>query len=98
MKSFFAALLVTSAIISPARAVAPSEFYKGRTIFVIVGFTPGGGYDLYARLVAQHLGRHIPGNPAVVTQNMPGAGSLKAVNYLYSVAPKDGTVIGTFGR
>ena len=98
MKAFFAALLVTSTMMLPARAAAPSEFYKGRTIFVIVGFTPGGGYDLYARLLAQHLGKHIPGNPAVVPQNMPGAGSLKAVNYLYSVAPKDGTVIGTFGR
>ena len=98
MKHLFASLLAASAMMVPAHAVAPADFYKGRTIFVIVGFTPGGGYDLYARLLAQHLGKHIPGNPAVVTQNMPGAGSLKAVNYLYSVAPKDGTVIGTFGR
>jgi len=103
MKRLFASLfaagtLLAGAMLAPAQAAAPTDFYKGRTIFVIVGFTPGGGYDLYARLVAQHLGKHIPGNPAVVTQNMPGAGSLKAVNYLYAVAPKDGTVIGTFGR
>jgi tripartite-type tricarboxylate transporter receptor subunit TctC len=98
MKHLFASLIAASAMLAPAHAAALSDFYKGRTIFVIVGFTPGGGYDLYARLLAQHLGKHIPGHPAVVTQNMPGAGSLKAVNYLYSVAPKDGTVIGTFGR
>ena len=83
MKHLFASLLAASAMLAPAHALAPSDFYKGRTIFVIVGFTPGGGYDLYARLLAQHLGKHIPGNPAVVTQNMPGAGSLKAVNYLF---------------
>ena len=81
-----------------AQAAAPAEFYKGRTVFVIVGYTPGGGYDLYARVLAQHLGKHIPGNPTVIPQNMPGAGSLKAANYIYSVAPKDGSVIGTFAR
>jgi tripartite-type tricarboxylate transporter receptor subunit TctC len=97
-KRFFVSLLAASAMLAPAHAAAPSDFYRGRTIFVLVGFTPGGGYDLYARLLAQHLGKHIPGNPTVVTQNMPGAGSLKAVNYLYSVAPKDGTYIATFGR
>ncbi len=98
MKGVLASLFAASAMLAPAHASVSGDFYKGRTIFVIVGFTPGGGYDLYARLLAQHLGKHIPGNPAIVTQNMPGAGSLKAVNYLYSVAPKDGTVIGTFGR
>src|SRR6267142_4970598 len=81
-----------------ARAAPAGDFYKGRTVFVIVGYTPGGGYDLYARVLAQHLGKHIPGNPTVIPQNMPGAGSLKAANYLYSVAPKDGSVIGTFAR
>jgi tripartite-type tricarboxylate transporter receptor subunit TctC len=98
MKRILCFLVAACAVLTPAHAAAPTDFYKGRTIFVVVGFTPGGGYDLYARLLAQHLGNHIPGNPAVVTQNMPGAGSLKAVNYLYSVAPKDGTFIGTFGR
>lgn len=82
----------------PARAATPAEFYKGRTVFVIIGYSAGGGYDLYARVLSQHLGRHIPGNPTVIPQNMPGAGSIKAANYVYSVAPKDGTVIGTFAR
>ena len=80
----------------PADPVA--EFYSGKTVKVLVGFGTGGGYDLYARTLAHHMGRHIPGNPAFVVQNMPGAGSLKAVNYLYSVAPKDGTVLATFAR
>jgi tripartite-type tricarboxylate transporter receptor subunit TctC len=75
-----------------------SDFYKGKTILVIIGYSAGGGYDLYARVLAQYLGRHIPGNPTVIPQNMPGAGSLKAANYLYSVAPKDGLTIGTFAR
>ena len=65
-------------------------------INVVVGFSAGGGYDTYARVLARHMGRFIPGNPKLVPQNMPGAGSLKAVNYLYSVAPKDGTAIGHF--
>ena len=83
---------------APAHAATPAEFYRGRTIFVIIGYSAGGGYDLYARVLSQHLGRHIPGNPTVIPQNMPGAGSIKAANYVFSVAPKDGTVIGTFAR
>jgi len=82
----------------PAQAAAPADFYKGRTISIIIGYSAGGGYDLYARVLAQHLGKHIPGNPIVIPQNMPGAGSIKAANYVFSVAPKDGTVIGTFAR
>src|SRR6185312_6028294 len=82
----------------PARAADTAAFYRGRTVQVVVGFTAGGGYDLYARVLARHIGKHIPGAPTVVTQNMPGAGSLKAANYLYNVAPKDGTVFGTFDR
>jgi tripartite-type tricarboxylate transporter receptor subunit TctC len=74
------------------------EFYKGRTLQVIIGYSAGGGYDLYGRILAHHIGRHIPGNPLVTALNMPGAGSLKALNYLYAVAPKDGTAIGIFGR
>jgi tripartite-type tricarboxylate transporter receptor subunit TctC len=81
-----------------ARADAVADFYRGRTVNIIVGYGPGGGYDLSARLVARHLGAHIPGNPAVVVQNMPGAGSLRATNYLFSVAPNDGTTIGAFSR
>src|SRR5919202_108547 len=75
-----------------------ADFYRGKTITMIVGYTAGGGYDLYARALARHMGKHIPGNPGFVVTNMPGAGSLTAANYLYSVAPKDGTVIGTIGR
>ena len=76
------------------RADPVADFYHGRTINLVVGYGAGGGYDLYARLVARHIGRFIPGNPSVVVQNMPGAGSLRAANYIYSVAPKDGTAIG----
>jgi tripartite-type tricarboxylate transporter receptor subunit TctC len=80
-----------------ARAADPvADFYSGKTVQVLIGFSPGGGYDLYARTVARYMGRHIPGNPKLVPQNMPGAGSLKAANYLYSVAPKDGTALAHF--
>ena len=72
------------------------DFYKGKQIQMIVGYEVGGGYDIYARLVARHLGRHVPGNPGVVVQNMPGAGSLRAANYIYVVAPKDGTALAAF--
>jgi tripartite-type tricarboxylate transporter receptor subunit TctC len=81
-----------------ARADAVADFYKGKQVNLIVGYGPGGGYDIYARLLARHFGRFIPGNPNVIVQNMPGAGSLRAVNYLYNIAPKDGTVIGMFSR
>lgn len=80
----------------PTAAVA--AFYTGKTVKIIVGYTPGGGYDTYARTLAAHIGRHIPGNPTVIVENMDGAGSIKALNYIYTAAPKDGTVFGTFGR
>src|SRR5207237_10812856 len=83
---------------SNAHSQAPAQFSRGRTIQVIVGFSPGGGYDLYARTLARHIGKHLPGRPAVNVQNMPGAGSLKAANSLFNVAPKDGTVFGIFDR
>jgi hypothetical protein len=92
-----AAMAVTAALaVSPAHADAVADFYRGKQVNLIVGYGPGGGYDTYARLLARHLGRFIPGNPSVIVQNMPGAGSLRAVNYLYNLAPKDGTTIGTF--
>jgi tripartite-type tricarboxylate transporter receptor subunit TctC len=81
-----------------AKAQSVEEFYRGKTVNLIVGFSPGGGYDTTARILAVYLKKHIPGNPTVVVQNMEGAGSLKATNYLYHVAPKDGTAIGTFSR
>jgi tripartite-type tricarboxylate transporter receptor subunit TctC len=92
------AFLAGLALTLHARADTVADFYKGRTVTLIVGYGPGGGYDLFARLMARHLGRHIPGNPAVVVQNMPGAGSLRATNYLYTVASRDGATIGSFAR
>ncbi|HEY6256055.1 MAG TPA: tripartite tricarboxylate transporter substrate-binding protein [Xanthobacteraceae bacterium] len=71
-----------------------TEIFAGKTITIYVGYTAGGSYDLYGRLAARHLGAHLPGRPSVVVQNMPGAGSLKAANYLYEVAPRDGTALG----
>ena len=75
-----------------------ADFYRGKTVDVYVGYSVGAGYDLYARLVGRHLGKHIPGNPTVIVKNMEGAGSLRLVNWLYSAAPKDGTALGTFSR
>jgi tripartite-type tricarboxylate transporter receptor subunit TctC len=89
---------VAPVAVAPAAADAVADFYRGKQLNLIVGYGPGGGYDIYARLLARHLGRHIPGNPSVVVQNMPGAGSLRAVNYLYKIAPKDGTTIAMFSR
>jgi tripartite-type tricarboxylate transporter receptor subunit TctC len=86
------------ALTSPAHAQSVEEFYRGKTVTIQVGFTAGGGYDLYARVLGRHMGRHIPGNPQVVVQNMPGAGSLKATQFVYSVAPKDGTVLASVSR
>jgi tripartite-type tricarboxylate transporter receptor subunit TctC len=76
---------------------APADdFYKGKTLTFVVGFSAGGGFDTYARLVARHIAKHIPGNPTVVVENKTGAGSLIAANYIYNQAPKDGTVIGSW--
>ena len=91
-------VLLSIAALPAHAADAVANFYRGKTIQVLVGFGPGGGYDLYARTLARYMGRHIPGNPTLVPQNMPGAGGVKAMNYLYNVARKDGTVIGTFAR
>jgi tripartite-type tricarboxylate transporter receptor subunit TctC len=85
--------LVTAATVAVAQDSA-EQFFKGKQISVIVGSSPGGGYDTYARLLARHFGAAIPGNPTVVVQNMSGAGSNRAAGYIYSVAPKDGTAIG----
>src|SRR3989454_8949232 len=70
-----------------------AQFFKGKQITVIVGSSAGGGYDIYARLLARHMSKHIPGNPVMVTTNMPGAASNAAAAHVYNVAPKDGTVI-----
>lgn len=91
-----AALIVTT--ISRASAQAQqTPFYKDKTIRIVVGFTSGGLYDQYARLLARHMGKYIPGNPNIIVQNMPGAGSLTSTNYVYSVAKPDGLTLGMPG-
>ncbi len=79
---------------SIASAQAPADFYRGKTIELYIDYSVGGGYDLYARMIARHLGKHIPGNPMVVPKNMEGGGGMRLANWLYNVAPKDGTAIG----
>jgi len=81
-----------------AQAQVPGDAFAGKRIQMVIGWDVGGGYDIYARLLARHLGKHLPGNPSIVPQNMPGAGSRLAANWLYNVAPKDGTAIATIGQ
>lgn len=83
---------------TPGNAQGVEAFYRGRTVTLQIGYPPGGGYDIYARHLARFYGRHIPGEPTVVAQNVPGAGSLKLTNAIYNTAPRDGTVIGAIGR
>jgi len=87
-----ATLLFGSNIAS--HAAEPDAFYKGKTVFIYIGFAPGGSYDYFGRLVARHLGKHLSGNPTVIAESMPGAGSFTAANYLYARAPRDGTALG----
>src|SRR5882762_10132890 len=89
-------LLIALAIAAPAAAQAPS--LAGKNVTMLIGFGPGGGYDAWGRVVARHFGRHLPGNPNVVPQNMPGGGSFNAANHIYTIAPKDGTVLGIIAR
>jgi tripartite-type tricarboxylate transporter receptor subunit TctC len=83
---------------TPVGAESVSDFYKAKPVALVVGYGTGGGYDVYGRIVARYIRKYIPGNPPIVVQNMPGAGSLLAANYLYNTAPKDGTVFGIFAR
>jgi tripartite-type tricarboxylate transporter receptor subunit TctC len=94
------ATAVTLAVLPFAGATAQNvaDFYQGRNVEIDIGYTPGGGYDLYARMLARHIGKHIPGNPTVVPKNMEGAASLRMTNWLYAAAPKDGSVIGALSR
>ena len=92
----FAAAIGLSA--SAGQAQSPAEFYKGKTVEVYIGFSVGGAYDGYARLLARHMGKHLPGNPTLVPKNMEGAGSLRLANWLAGVAPKDGTVFAIIAR
>lgn len=93
-----AGICLAMSLAQQALAEPVADFYRDKPLTIVVGVSPGGGYDLYARLLARHLGRHLPGSPAIVVQNMPGAGSLKSALYLGNVAPRDGSVIATFAR
>lgn len=88
-----AAIIAVATACSPATAQSAADFYRGNTVTLVVGSGPGGGFDLSARLTAQFIGKYIPGNPTVVVQNMPGASGLRAAEFVYNVAPRDGTVI-----
>jgi len=94
--SMLAIATLSIAGMAPGGAQDPAAFYRGKTVRIVVGFSSGGGYDVYARVLARHIGRYIPGNPTVVVQNMPGAASLKSVQFLTTGAPADGTLITTF--
>ena len=98
MKAVIGASLALLGAACATKADPLSDFYTGKSISLFIGYSAGGGYDLYARLLARHLGKNIPGKPNIVPQNMPGAGSLKVANYIHSVAARDGTAIGTFAR
>lgn len=90
-----AAIIIATGFAAIAKADAIADFYQGKKITLIISSPVGGGYNRYARTVARHLGKYIPGNPTIIPKNMPGAGGIKASNYLYNVAPKDGTTIGS---
>jgi tripartite-type tricarboxylate transporter receptor subunit TctC len=81
-----------------ARADDVADFYKGKTVNVVVGHEAGTGFDVYSRVLIRHMGKYIPGNPAMIVQNMTGASGVVAGNWLYSVAPRDGTVMATFAQ
>jgi tripartite-type tricarboxylate transporter receptor subunit TctC len=93
-----AALTLAALLLAPAPGHADEPFYKGKSISLIIASNVSGGYDTYGRLLARHLPAHLAGNPTIVPQNMPGAGGIRAANYLYAVAPKDGTVFGIFDQ
>ena len=98
--SGLAAILAAGVVVaaSDARADMVADFYRGKTINVYIGVNVGGGYDLEARLLARFMRAHIPGNPVLVPQNMIGAGGIKMANFLYSIAPQDGTAISVLGN
>ena len=91
-----AAIVAHAGVVSIAKADAVADYYKNKQLAIQVGYGAGGGYDTTTRIVARHLGRHIPGNPTVVVQNMPGGGSMRVANFLYNAAPKTGLLLGVF--
>jgi len=96
MKTWVLLAAIAIGLSSGASISAQESFYKGKTAKIIVGFSPGGGFDTYARAIARHLGKHIPGNPAIIVENMTGAGSLIAANHVYKVAKPDGLTMAHF--
>jgi len=88
--------MIALVLMASAAHASTHDFYKGKTIRVLVGFAAGGGFDTYSRVIARHIGKHIPGDPAVIVENMTGAGSLIAANHVYNVAKPDGLTIGHF--
>jgi tripartite-type tricarboxylate transporter receptor subunit TctC len=92
------ALMLVLATVAAGHADSVADFYKGRNVDVYVGYSTGGGYDIYARMLARHMGRFIPGNPTLVPKNMEGAGSLRLANWLANAGPRDGSAFGTIGR
>src|SRR3990172_12508868 len=100
VQKMFCLLITVIVEFSLAIGIGPvlgqEPFYKGKTIRIVVGLSAGGGYDVYSRVIARHIGKHIPGNPTVIVDNMTGAGSLISANYLYKVAKPDGLIIGHF--
>ena len=100
MRTVWALLCATTIVVgtTPSNADPIEDFYRGKTLRMLIGYGPGGGYDLYARLVAEFLPKHLPGNPTIVPQNMPGAGSFAAAKFISEAAPKDGTVLGTLAQ
>lgn len=97
-KAVLAAVFCAALSAQAARSDDVADFYRGQTLEVYIGYSAGGGFDAYARLLARHIGRHVPGNPTVVPVNMPGAASLRLVNWMADAAPRDGTVIGMIAR
>src|SRR5438105_1643546 len=93
-RSYAGAIVLSVVVALAAGPAAAADFYSGKAIDIIAGSDVGGGYDIYARAVARHLGRHIPGNPTIIVKNMPGAGSTRAGVYIGTVAPKDGNSLG----
>jgi tripartite-type tricarboxylate transporter receptor subunit TctC len=101
LKRIFSAVVLAAlagVAMGAAQTASAAEFYKGKRISLIVGYTAGGGYDTYTRLLGRHMKKHVPGNPSIIVKNMTGAGSIKAASYIANIAPKDGTVFGTFSR
>jgi tripartite-type tricarboxylate transporter receptor subunit TctC len=98
LRTIIGGAVASLALAGIAFAAGVEDFYKSRNVTLVIGYSVGGGYDAYARLLGRYMGKHIPGNPSIIPEQMTGAGSLRAANFIYSVAAKDGSVFGTFSR